>query len=165
MQPVTEGLLVTDGHHNRVLRATLAGEVTELIAFENVVPTGLAVSEDSVYRAEAGPVPHDPATGKVVRFGIDAPVVTDVASGYSLLVDVEFGPGGLLYALSQGDSPGDVSPGEPAKPTSGKLLRVNENGTFSVLVDALDLPTSLEFLDDTAFVTTLNGEVWRIEGI
>jgi hypothetical protein len=165
LQPVTDGFMVTDGHHNRVLHATLAGEVTEVIAFENVVPTGIAVSGDIVYVAEAGPVPHDPATGKIVRFAIDAPVVTDVASGYSLLVDVEFGPGGRLYALSQGDSPGDVFPGDPAKPTSGKLLRVNDDGTLSVLVDALNLPTSLEFVDDTAFVVTLNGEVQKIEGI
>jgi hypothetical protein len=34
-------LLVTDGHHNRVLRATRDGQVTELIAFANIVPTGL----------------------------------------------------------------------------------------------------------------------------
>ncbi len=38
------GFLVTDGHLNRVLRVTLDGEVTVLIAFDDVVPTGLAVS-------------------------------------------------------------------------------------------------------------------------
>jgi len=41
------GFLVTDGHHNRVLWVTRDGEITELIAFGNVVPTGLAVSRDS----------------------------------------------------------------------------------------------------------------------
>jgi hypothetical protein len=35
--------LVTDGHHNRVLWVTLGGAVTELIAFGNIVPTGLAI--------------------------------------------------------------------------------------------------------------------------
>src|SRR5207249_6345447 len=42
------GFLVTDGHHNRVLRVTLDGEVTEFIAFDNIVPTGLAVSGNTV---------------------------------------------------------------------------------------------------------------------
>jgi hypothetical protein len=42
---------------------------------------------------------------------------------------------------------------------------VNKDGTFSVVVDTLDLPTSLEFVGDTAFVVTLNGEVWKIAGV
>ena len=52
------GFLVTDGHHNRVLRVTRDGEITELIAFGNIVPTGLAVSGNTVYMAQAGPIPH-----------------------------------------------------------------------------------------------------------
>ena len=40
------GFLVTDGHHNRVLRVTLDGTITQLIAFGDVVPTGLAVSRE-----------------------------------------------------------------------------------------------------------------------
>ena len=87
------GFLVTDGHHNRVLRVTLDGEITELIAFDNIVPTGLAVSGNTVYMAEAGPVPHLPENGKVVAFGPKSPTATEVASGASLLVDVEFGRG------------------------------------------------------------------------
>ena len=87
------GFLVTDGHHNRVLRVTLDGEVTELIAFDNIVPTGLAVKGKTVYMAEAGPVPHEPEDGKVVSFGPKSPTATEVASGASLLVDVEFGRG------------------------------------------------------------------------
>ena len=43
IEPFRGGFLVTDGHHNRVLRVTRDGEITELIAFGNVVPTGLAV--------------------------------------------------------------------------------------------------------------------------
>jgi hypothetical protein len=41
LEPFRGGLLVTDGHHNRVLYMTRDGEITELIAFPNVVPTGL----------------------------------------------------------------------------------------------------------------------------
>jgi hypothetical protein len=62
------GFLVTDGHHNRVLRVTRDGEVSELIAFGNLVPTGLAVRGKTIYMAEAGPIPHLPETGKVVSF-------------------------------------------------------------------------------------------------
>ena len=166
LQPISDGFLVTDGHHNRVLHVSAAGQVTQLIQFGNIVPTGLAVSHGRVFMSEAGPVPYDPASGMVVSFRNHHPRrVREVASGYSLLVDVECGPGGALYALSQGDSPGDVAPGSPALPGSGRLLVMNRHGTFSVLADKLNLPTSLDFAGDTAFVTTLTGQVWKIEDV
>ena len=167
LQPVAGGFLVTDGHLNRILRVSSEGQVTQSIQFENIVPTGLAVTHGMVFLSEAGPIPHIPATGKVVSFPLNAPSphAHDVASGFSLLVDVEPGPDRALYALSQGDSPGDVPPASPAAPDSGELLIVNRNGSFSVLVVELDLPTSLDFVGDTAFVTTLNGEVWKITNV
>ena len=158
------GFLVTDGHHNRVLRVTLDGEITELIAFGNIVPTGLAVSGNTVYMAEAGPVPHEPEDGKVVSFGPKSPTATEVASGASLLVDVEFGRGRTLYALSQGDF-GGGPPGSPAAPNTGSLVKVNGNGTFTVLADGLDRPTSLEFIGNTAYVVTLTGEIWKFDSV
>ncbi len=168
LQPVRTGFLVTDGHHNRVLAVSRSGEVSELIGFGNIVPTGLAVSGRTVYLAEAGPVPYSPADGKVVSFPLKTPVAADVrevGSGYSLMVDVEFGRCGTLYALSQGDSPGDVTPGAPALPNSGELLRVKGNGTYSVVTAGLNLPTSVDFLGDTALVVTHNGEIWKIPSV
>jgi hypothetical protein len=158
------GFLVTDGHHNRVLRVTLDGNVTQLIQFGNIVPTGLAVSGNTVYMAEAGPVPHEPENGKVVSFGPKSSTATEVASGASLLVDVEFGRGRTLYALSQG-SFGGGPPGSPAAPDTGSLVKVNGNGTFTVLAEGLDRPTSLEFIGNTAYVVTLTGEIWKLDNV
>ena len=167
LQPVDGGFLVSDGHHNRILKVTLAGEITELKVFDNVVPTGLAVSANTVYVSEVGPVPYLASSGKVVSFDSANPAtVTELGGGYSVMDDVELGPGGKLYALSQGDSPGvGVNPGEPARPNSGKLLRLNGDGTISVLVDRLDLPTSLQFIGNTAFIVTLNGTVWKVDNV
>lgn len=164
MQPVRGGFLVTDGHHNRVLKATMSGEVTEVEQFGNIVPTGITALGPLVFMAEAGPVPHDPATGKVTVFGLWNPQPRDVASGYSLITDVALGACGL-YAVSQGDSPGDVPPGSPALPDSGELLKVNHDGTFSVVAAGLDLPTSVAFQRDTAYLVTLNGEVWKVDDV
>ena len=101
MQQFGAGFLVTDGHHNRVLRVTLGGHISEVIAFGNIVPTGLDVDGWTIYMGQAGPIPHDPEDGKVVRF-TPWSAATDVAAGASLIVDVEFGRGHRLYALSQG---------------------------------------------------------------
>lgn len=159
------GFLVTDGHHNRVLRVTLDGEVSEFLAFdEDVVPTGLAVSGNTVYLAEAGPIPHDPEDGKVVSFGPNSPIVTE-ATGAPLLVDVERGPGRTLFALSQGEFPADGVPAQSANEDTGALLEANGDGTFDVVAGGLNLPTSVEIIKNTAYVVTLGGEILKIDDI
>jgi hypothetical protein len=162
LQSYRGGFLVTDGHLNRVLRVTLDSEVSVLIQFDNIVPTGLEVRGNTVYMAEAGPVPHLPQDGKVVSF---EPTATVVASGAPLLVDVEFGPGNRLYALSQGIFPVGSPPATPALPNTGSLVKVNGDGTFTVITEPLDRPTSLEFIGNTAYVVNLTGEIWKIDGV
>ena len=164
LQTYSGGFLVTDGHLNRVLRVTLDGEIAVLIQFDNIVPTGLEVRGNRVYMAEAGPVPHLPQDGKVVSFGPNSPTATEVASGAPLLVDVEFG-GGRLYALSQGIFPAGGDPGSPALPNTGALVKVNADGTFTVITEPLDRPTSLELIGNTAYVVNLTGEIWKIDGV
>ena len=159
------GFLVTDGHHNRVLQITRDGQISEFMVFGNIVPTGLAVAGNTVYTALAGPVPHLPETGKIVSFVPRSSTVDEVASGARLLVDVEFGRGRTLYALSQGVFPVGNPEGSPAAPNTGSLLEVNADGTFSLLAEGLNQPTSLEIIGNTAYVITLGGEVWRIEGL
>jgi sugar lactone lactonase YvrE len=158
-------LLVTDGHHNRVLRVTRDGQISELRAFGNIVPTGLDVRGRTIYVAEAGPVPHLPENGKVVSFQPRSTRVREVASGSPLLVDVEFGGGHALYALSQGDFPPGNPEGSPALSNTGALVKASRDGTLTVVIDRLNQPTSLEFIGRTAYVVTLGGEIWKINGI
>lgn len=164
IEPFRGGFLVTDGHHNRVLRVTRDGEITELIAFGNVVPTGLAVSGNSIYVAQAGPIPHHPEDGKVVVFGPESTTATEVAARARLAVDVEFGRGRTLFALSQGFWDGPFE-GTPAQPNTGALMEVTGDGTLTTVVGGLDRPTSVEIIKNTAYVVTLSGEVWKIENV
>jgi hypothetical protein len=159
------GFLVTDGHHNRVLQVTQNGEVSEMMAFDNIVPTGLETHGNTVYMAEAGPNPHLPQDGRVVAFGPKMPGPMEVASGAPLLVDVEYGLGQSLYALAQGEFEVGQPDGSPAMPGTGSLVEVNEDGSFNTIIEGLDRPTSLEFIDNTAYVVTLSGEVWKIDNV
>jgi hypothetical protein len=167
LQTYRGGFLVTDGHHNRVLRVKLDGTITQLIGFGDIVPTGLAVSGNTIYLAEAGPVPHLPQTGKIVSFTPGSSTATDVASGARLAVDVELGRGQTLFALSQGhfscDDP--ACAGSPADPGTGALMKANADGTFTTVADSLDRPTSLEIIGTTAYVVTLGGEIWKIGNV
>lgn len=166
LQPYRRGFLVTDGHHNRVLYVSRHGTVREVVAFDDIVPTGLARGEDGeVLMAEAGPVPHLPQNGKVVSFHVRDPEPEVVASGAPLLVDVETGCQGT-YALSQGvwtlpNIPENA--GRPASPDTGSLVLDNEHGGFTTVATGLDRPTSMEIVDDTAYVVTLTGKVLRID--
>ena len=73
LEPYRGGFLVTDGHHNRVYRVTLDGKVSVLIAFGNIVPTGLAVRGKTIYMAEAGPSRTCPRTARSCRSGRSRP--------------------------------------------------------------------------------------------
>jgi len=161
MERYHNGFLVTDGHHNRVYRVTLSGRVSEVVAFDDIVPTGLAVRGNKVYMAEAGPNPHLPQTGWIVEFGTEHPHPKIVVSGGPLLVDAEFS-GGSLYGLSQGDFPVGSPDGSPAMHNTGSLLKANHDGTFSTIITGLDQPTSVEFIGTSAYVVTLGGEVWKV---
>ena len=166
IQTYRGGFLVTDGHLNRVLHVTLDGNITEFKTFGNIVPTGLAVSGNTVFMAEAGPTPHLPENGKVVSFSPNSSMVDVVASGARLLVDVEFGRGRTMFALSQGFWEGTPEEaGTPANPDTGSLVRVNEDGTFTSITEELDRPTSLEIIGNIAYIVTLTGEIWTVENI
>jgi hypothetical protein len=167
IQTVRGGFLVSDGHHNRVLFVTPRGAISEAITFGNVVPTGLAVSGRTAYVSHAGPTPHLPEDGKILAFRLraDEPTARTVASGYSLLVDVEVNRCGRLFALSQGDGDPGAPEGAPGLPNTGELLTVNRNGTFSVVVDELHWPTSVEIVRNTAYVVTLAGTVLKVSNV
>jgi hypothetical protein len=104
-----------------------------------------------------------------MSFSLNSPTATQVASGaglinIGLLVDVEFGRGNAIYALAQGFWNGPFE-GAPAQPNTGALVKVDPDGTFTVIVEGLNQPTSVEIIKNTAYVVTLSGEVWKIENI
>jgi sugar lactone lactonase YvrE len=161
------GLLVSDGHHNRVLRVSRDGQIRQLRAFDNVVPTGLEVHGRTITMAEAGPIPHQPEDGRVVEFSAGS-LTREVAAGAPLLVDVERGRAGRIYALSQGTwdlPPTPENEGKPASPGTGRLLVADRHGELVPVAEGLDRPTSFEILGDSALVITLTGKVLRIDGL
>lgn len=165
MEPFRGGFLVTDGHHNRVLWVSPHGEISEFKGFPNIVPTGLEVHGKTVYMAQAGESPHEPANGsKVISIDAKTRGTQDVGSGAPLLVDVEFGLGRTLYALAQGEWDG-AFPGAPANPDGGSLVEINADGSFSEIAGGLNVPTSVEFIGNSAYIVNLIGEIWVIEDV
>jgi hypothetical protein len=165
LQQWRDGFLVTDGHHNRVLSVGLDGSISELKGFGDVVPTGLATHGNTIYMAEAGPITGGgQEDGKIVSIDAKSLGVTDVAASGPLLVDVEPGLGRTLFGLAQGIH-SNTNAGTEADPNTGELLRVDDNGGFSVVATGLDRPTSLEIIGNTAYVVTLTGQIWKVDDI
>ena len=164
------GFLVTDGHHNRVLRVGLDGHISEALTLGNVVPTGLEAIGPVVLTVQAGPLPHHPVDGKVLARVRPCRTAVEIAHGASLLVDVEFNRRVGLYALSQGQWDG-VAEGSPALPNTGRLVKVDRHGDLVSVLDAhgseivLDRPTSLELVGNTAYVVGLTGTVVKIDNL
>jgi len=176
MEVVIDGFLVTDGHHNRVLHVDFNGGISVVKQYGNVVPSGLDVFRGQVFLAETGAIseiPGSPGTyqgiGEVTAFDLGDPMDDGpVAGGISMAVDVQAGPGNSLYALGQGTWPPGAGPdaaGAPALADTGQLLRIHRDGSTSVLLDGINLPTSLHFAGGIAYVVTLAGDVWKIRGI
>jgi sugar lactone lactonase YvrE len=154
------GFLVSDGHHNRVLHVTLDGEIDEVLTLGNDVPTGMETAGRHVLLALAGPVPHLPDDGRLVAFDPRHGVEYELVSGARLMVDVER-RGWSVYVLSQGFfTPGNPE-GSPADPDTGVLYRVTHHGLRTV-ADGLDRPTSMELIGRTAYVVSIDGEIWRV---
>ena len=158
------GLLVSDGHHNRILSVTRDGDISEFQIFDNIVPTGMDVFGKTVYVALTGPVPHLPEDGQVVSIDSGSNDIQLEASGAPLLLDVEFGRGRSMFALSQGEWNGQME-GSSAIPFDGALWEVNGDGSLRLIEDKINLPNSIEIIGNDAYVVTLTGDIWRINDI
>ncbi len=165
LEPYRGGFLVTDGHHNRILAVEVDGAISEVLTLGNVVPTGVEVSGGRVYVAEAGAVPHLPADGRITAADLRRGTVAPVASGASLLVDVDRHRG-TLYALSQGDwtlPPIPENAGAPADPGTGRLVVADRDGALRTVASGIDRPTSMEIIDGSAYIVTMTGTVVTVD--
>jgi hypothetical protein len=153
------GFIVSDGNYNRLLSIDSSGNASILSQFENVVPTGLAAGSGPVLNTWFSAAPHLAGDSHVVSVGVPSGTVTQLASGPSSMIDVTIGPGGNTYVLQFSDFVADET--APPSPT-GRIYRL-DGTNLTLLVDGFILPTSLNFEGNTAYVTSLIGNVWQIE--
>ena len=174
MTALNGDLYVTDGNFNRVLHITPDGKIGIIASFDNIVPTGITGRAGGpLYVTVFGPGAWSPSDGRVYQVGVPTGAITEVARGYSAMIDVAAGPGGQLYGLSFGDfGPGNDA-GPPFTHGSGKLLKVDAaSHTMTPVVTGFSLSTALVFIGDTAYVTNdgvslpgAPGEIWKIDNV
>jgi sugar lactone lactonase YvrE len=163
--------LVTDGNQNQVMEVTTDGDVSRIAELSgHPVSTGIASqSSGPLYVGALGTFPFNAEDGLVYQVGYPSGSTSVYASGFSSVTDVEYGPGGL-YAVTFGDQAA-APDGPPWDPFTGKILRVNTDGSMTPIVDGLTFSTFVAFAGDTAYVSNnslsipdvFEGEIVKIE--
>jgi sugar lactone lactonase YvrE len=128
----------------------------------DAVPTAVTLGPDGAYYvAELTGQPFASGAANVYRV-VPGQVPTIAYSGFTTIIDLEFGPDGSLYVLEH--STGPVFFALP-----GRLLRIEPAGTRTTIVDGLTRPGSVAVGPDGALyvsnrsISVGTGEVLRVE--
>jgi hypothetical protein len=173
LQVLSDGAVFADAGGNALIRIAPNGTMTTLAVFPNrnvgpipmqSVPTTVVQAPDgSFFVGELTGFPFPVGAARVYRVpaGGGTPVV--VAEGFTNIIDIAADASGGGWVLEH-DADGIVGPG-----TAGRLIRVNANGTTTVLTGAnLTKPGGIAIGPDGALYVTNNsisaggGEVVRL---
>jgi hypothetical protein len=162
---------VTDGNQNQVMRVTASGDITRVAELPgHPVTTGITFSPAGgpfyVTNFGAFPFTADKGTVYTVSPGGTVTKIAGGTGGMSMMIDAGFGPGNQLYSLQFADEATDPN-GPPFAFFTGKVLKVNSNGTYSPVITGLMIPTAMLFDGDTLYITNAgvgtDGEIIVVE--
>jgi len=140
------------------------------------VPTAVAQGPDgALYVGQLTGFPFPPGGAAIYRVPPQGGTPEAVATGFTNVIDLAFDPAGTLYVLQIGN--GFAGPGGPPLKAPGQLIRVNPDGTRTVVYDQLFYPGGVAIgPDGAAYVTNFGivpgpipvafpdgGQVLRIE--
>ena len=132
------------------------------------VPTTVVQGPDGwIYIGQLTGFPFPVGGANIYRVPSQGGMPEVAATGFTNIIDMAFDRNGTLYVLQVGN--GLAAPGGPPLNAPGKLIRVNANGTQTVVYSNLFYPGGLAIgPDGAAYVTNFGivpggGQVVRIE--
>ena len=163
-------VLVADAAANAVWRINPeTGEVETVAAFDGLqgvfpsefyggepitdpVPTAVTLNEDgTMYVSFLSGAPFIPGSAKVVQIDAEGNV-SDYATGFTMLTDMQLGADGNLYVLSFG-----MFTEEGPVFNSGYVARILEDGSAEILIEGLPFATALALDGDGNGYVAING--------
>jgi len=153
MVAVHGAFYATEPNHQELDRITLDGKITRVVDLSKLfVPpenwvgaTGIAY-HGNFYVGELGTFPVRPGTQSINKITPSGRVKT-AASELTAVLGVAFDARGRMYALETDTVAGFPS---PAAAGTGKVVRVNGNGSLTTIASGLTFPTAMTFGPDGA---------------
>lgn len=131
----------------------------------DAVPTGVTRVDDEFYVTLTGGCPYPAGAGVVVAAGADRAERT-VATGLNMPIDVERGPAGTVWLLEFAEFDPDAScfSGSGYQPGTGRLSRLEDDGTRTTVLAELDFPGAvIETAEGDVYITEIfAGRVLRL---
>lgn len=169
LEATTDGFLLSIADYGELLHITPDGVVTMRadLSVDHLVPTGIAVDADgNAYVGFETTPPYTDGSSKVVKVAPDG-TVTDHWTGLTAVVDVEFGPDGVLYAAEMAVGNSEEPPF--LAPNAGRIVRQTGPDSLEVVVSDSPPPVYMGFSGDGMLHFTLpafgaNGGTGQGEG-
>lgn len=147
-------LLAVEPNHGELVRIDVTGgrtgDVTRIADISasqgHIVPTVVAVHEDTAYVGNLSLFPVVPGTSVILAISLRTGAVRTAFTGLSTVLGLDFDRQGRLYALESITVPG--FPG-PASAGTGRIVQVTKSGP-KTLADGLVFPTGMTFGPDGA---------------
>ncbi len=145
-------LYATEPNHQEVDSITPQGQITRVVDLSTLFvppsnwqgPTSIVSHDGNFYFGTLGTFPVTPGTQHIYRL-TPGGHVSVAASGLTAVLGIAFDGQGRLYALETDTVAG--FPG-PAAAGSGKVVRVNADGTLTTVAAGLTFPTAMTFDPD-----------------
>ncbi|HEY8831789.1 MAG TPA: ScyD/ScyE family protein [Gemmatimonadaceae bacterium] len=165
----TEGsLIAVEPNHGEVVRVNpRSGQITRIADISatqgHIVPTVVAERRGALYISSLGVFPGTAGSQKILRISRSGDV-SEVATGFTAVLGLDFDAGGRLYILETGEAGGFPAPG------AGRVIRLDRRGNRVVIVDGLFLPTGLRighdgwlYISNKGFGPPQPGEILRVQ--
>jgi hypothetical protein len=150
MVPFALGLYAVEPNHGEVDRISpLTGRITRLIdvsaAVGHIVPTSISEHDGSLYFGNLGTFPIVPGSDSIYRL-TPGGRLSVAATGLTTVLGIAWDRCGRLYALESMTNAGFPIP--PMNGGSGKVVRIERDGSQTEVVSGLDFPSEMAFGPD-----------------
>jgi hypothetical protein len=140
MISVDKDFYVVEANQGQLLKVTLDGTVTRVIDFSasygHIVPTEIDYYHGNFYVGNLGAFPIVDGTQNIYKVTPDGQIEI-AATGFTAILGLVFDKKGRIYVL-------EMSTGNPfPTPGTGRIVRVNKNGSKDVIATGLNFATAM----------------------
>jgi hypothetical protein len=165
MIAVRDSFYVVGPNHGQVLAVKLNGEVRQLIDISatqgHIVPTAITFSGGVFHVGNLNTFPIVPGSSQILDISRKGDILHSTP-GFTTVVGLAYRHN-RVYALELSTDPGNPAPG------TGKVVRLDDQGSIEDVVTGLTLPTAMTFgPDDDLYISNFgaagpgSGEIVRI---